>query len=304
MNTARVMAGGKWILPVVTGAWVFTIVLAEDALPLAALMRLAAFAALALLFFARLQRGGYSIAVSCIIAGLMLAQPALLLSIAGSAQGVWLAIGIYAIAASAQTFSRREDARSIMQLGGSLALLQVLDPLGGLIVAALVPGLFGLNRRDQKMAHSAGLYALVLFMPVIVALALAYLSRVQHIDLPQLMLGYSRAGSISPATGFSWQLATDFMPLLIAAPVLLRNLQLDRNWTRSTISVLLIACAISLAALIATFLGTSCSPLALAAAAAPLPLIAIADWPRLPSRIRDAIAVAGTTAILAWAFAL
>ncbi|HEV2560664.1 MAG TPA: hypothetical protein VGT78_00850 [Rhizomicrobium sp.] len=304
MNYARRMAGGKWILPFAIGTWVLIIVQVEVALPLAALMRLAVFTALALLFYAKLQRSGFSIGASCIIAALTLAQPALFLSIHGPSHGIWLAIGIYAIAASVETFMRREDARSIMQLGGSLALLQILDPLGGLIVAALVPGLFGLNRKELKMAHSAGLYGLVLFMPVITALALAYLSRIQHIDLPQLMLGYLRADGISPATSFSRQVIMDFMPLPIVAPVLLRNFLSDRNWTRSTISVLLIACAVSLAAVIATFLGASCSPLGLAAAAAPLPLFAIADWSSSPSRVRDAIAVVGTTAILAWACTL
>ena len=299
MNVAR--TASVWILPAAIIGWVFTASMAGGILPLRALLPLAVFAALAWLFVARLQRGEYSFLESCIIAALTLAQPALFFAIGGNSGGIWLAGGIYAIAASAQTFARREDARSVMQLGGSLAVLQILDPLGGLIVAALLPGLFGLNRKDLKLAQSAGLYALVLFMPVIAAFALVYLSRAQHVNIPEMIIG--PAGDVPASIKLSEWIAGDFVPLLIVAPVLLRNLLLDRHWARSSITIVLIACAISLAALIATFSGTLRSSFALAAAAAPLPLLAIAEWPRSPTRMRDGVAVAVATAVLAWILA-
>ena len=104
-----------------------------------------------------------------------------------------LAIGASMVAASAVSFTRRDDARGIIRLSASLAAIVLLDPAGGLILAALVTGLFGLRRKG--MAQSAGFYALILFMPAVTALALFYLARFQHFDVPRLLIG-------APAWGY------------------------------------------------------------------------------------------------------
>jgi len=100
---------------------------------------------------------------------------------------LWLAIGAGMIAASAVSFARREDARGLIRLGASLAAIQLLAPLSGLIVAALLPRFLGLGRKGA--AQSAGLYALILFMPAITALVFLYLAQVQHFDIPYLLTG-------------------------------------------------------------------------------------------------------------------
>lgn len=238
--------------------------------------------------------------MSLAIAALILLQPAPLYSVQNPVRGLWLACGIYAIAASAIAFTEREDARSIIQLGGSLAIVQLLDPMGPLIVAALLPGLFGLNRKGFPVAQSAGLYALVLFMPVVTALALAYLSRTHHLDIPVLVLNSTPALAKEGAL----HIAGDFVPLLIAAPVLLRGFLAERKWTPPNVSIALVAFAISLAAIVSGVLGTSRRISVLAAAATPLPLIAISRWPQSHLRARDALAAAAVTTALAWSAVL
>ena len=102
---------------------------------------------------------------------------------------LWLATGAVLVAASAVSFARRDDARGLIRLGASLAAIQLVAPLSGLIVAAFLPRLLGLDRKGA--AQSAGFYALILFMPVVTACALFYLARVQHFDIPLLLTGAS-----------------------------------------------------------------------------------------------------------------
>lgn len=213
--------------------------------------------------------------------------------------GVWLALGIAAIAASAIAFTRHGGARSIIRLGASLALVQILDPMGGLIVAALLPGLFGFRRKDT--AQSAGLYALVLFMPAIAALTLAYLAYFRHIDVPQILLGLFPAAAL-PASA-PLQFMGDIVPLAMAAPALLRGVVDERGWKPPNVVIVLVAGAMCAAAMFATAMGATRPPSALMVGALPLPLIAMWRWPASHTRLRDIAIVTGLTALLAWSFA-
>jgi hypothetical protein len=104
---------------------------------------------------------------------------------------LWLAVAASMIAVSAVSFARREDVRGLIRLSVSLAAIQLLAPLSGLIVAAFLPRLLGLGRKG--IAQSAGLYALILFMPAITALVLLYLADVRHFDIPYLLTGSPRS---------------------------------------------------------------------------------------------------------------
>ncbi len=100
---------------------------------------------------------------------------------------IWLAVGISMVAASAMSFTRRDDARGIIRLSASLAAIVLIEPAGGLILTALLTRLFGLRRKG--MAQSAGFHALILFMPAVTALALFYLARFQNFDVARLLTG-------------------------------------------------------------------------------------------------------------------
>ena len=214
--------------------------------------------------------------------------------------GLWLAVGIAAIAASAIAFTKRGDARSIIRLGASLALVQLADPMGGWIVAALLPGMFGLRRKGA--AQSAGLYVLVLFMPVIMALALAYLAHVRHVDVPQSLLNLLPQSAPAAPSPLPLRLLGDVVPLAMAAPALLRGVIDAREWKAPNVVIVLIAGAISAAAIFATLMGAMRPVSSLAFAALPLPLIAMWQWPASHTRLRDAAIVSAVTALLAWSF--
>lgn len=215
--------------------------------------------------------------------------------------GSWLALGIVAIAASAIAYTKHDDARSIIRLGASLALVEIADPMGGLIVAALLPGMFGLRRKDT--AQSAGLFALVLFMPVIAALALAYLAHFQHVDIPQILLSLLPAPVPVSAAPLPMRLLACVVPLALAAPALLRGVLDERGWKPPNVVIVLIAGAMCVAAMAATLTGAPRSVSSLAVAALPLPLIAMWQWRASSTNMRDAAIVSAITALLAWSFA-
>jgi hypothetical protein len=215
--------------------------------------------------------------------------------------GLWLALGIAAIAASAIAYTRHGDARNIIRLGASLAFVQIVDPMGGLIVAALLPGLFGLRRKEA--AQSAGLYTLVLFMPAITALALAYLAHVRHIDVPRILLGVLPSPAPVAIAPVPLRLLASIVPLAMAVPALLRGVLDERGWKPPNVVIVLIAGAMCAAAIFATWMGTPRPASSLALAALPLPLIAIWQWPVSKTRLRDAAIVSTLTALLAWSLA-
>jgi hypothetical protein len=212
--------------------------------------------------------------------------------------GFWLAIGIAAIAASAIAFARHDDVRSVIRLGASLAAVQFLDPMGGLIVAALVPGLLGLKRKGMRPTQSAGLYALVLFMPVVAALVLAYLARFQHVDIPQALFAFADAPPPAAVPPLPLRLIASVAPLAIAAPALLRGVVAERGWTPPDTVIALIAGALSVAAIASTLMGAVRPVSSLAVAAVPLALIAMRNW--RGARPRDALIVGCATCALTW----
>lgn len=215
--------------------------------------------------------------------------------------GLWLAFGVAAIAASAIGYTKYGDARSIIRLGASLALVQVLDPMGGLIVAALLPAMFGLRRKQA--AQSAGLYALLLFMPAIAALTLAYLAHFRHIDVPRILLALLPPPAPATPAPLPIHLIARAVPLAMAMPALLRGVLDERGWKPPNVVIVLIAGAMSVAGMAATLMGAARPASSLALAALPLPLIAMWQWPDSRTRLRDGAIVSTVTALLIWGLA-
>src|SRR6185437_15898731 len=115
----------------------------------------------------------YPLLHSLAIAALSVAQAGIFQSALDRAGSIWLALAVYCVASAAANFVRYRDARRVMALGAALSLAQLLDPMGALLAVFLLPVCVGLPRAGEA-ANKAGLLALLLFMPVVTAIVLAY----------------------------------------------------------------------------------------------------------------------------------
>jgi hypothetical protein len=94
---------------------------------------------LAALVFERLRASRYSWMVAATITAAIFAQPHLLFVLLQPDGPVWLALVVCILAASAGDGVGRGNARSIILLSLSLAVLMVVDTIGMLLVAFVVP---------------------------------------------------------------------------------------------------------------------------------------------------------------------
>lgn len=243
-------------------------------------------------FLIWLRRAGYGWPVAVTLSAFALSQAGMIAAVTGPGHSLWLALGVGAVAASTSAFAEREDARRIILVGSSLAAIQLCDPMGGLVAAGLLPATIAARQTRDGPHKTAGLYALLLFLPVMAALVLLYLSRAQHLDLARLLAGPSLPGlhldvrwRFSPALG----LAAVLVPLLI---------ELWR-W-KSARPALFVAIAVIASALFDGFAGVIRDPVALMAVAAPLTVVMLASSPPSPVRDRYALMTAVLCAGLSW----
>ena len=242
--------------------------------------------------FGWLRRAQYPAFVATLLAALTMAQAGLLMAIMQPGHSLWLALGIAAVAAGATVFAERENARHVIVFGGSLAAIQICDPLGGLVVAGLLPATVAVAQARSDLRKAAGLYALLLFLPAMTAGLLFYLSRFDHVSVQQFL---PAAGPVA-AMNLPMRLALSATPVLAAAPALALLMRVKRLHP-----VVLVALAAVLASAIAACNGAVREPVALIAAAAPLSLAAIAAWPQSSARDTKALAAAGLCTALSWA---
>lgn len=246
---------------------------------------------------------GYSRAVATLLTAAVLAQAGPSVAIA-TGQSLWLALGVLAVAASAAAFAGRTDARHIILFGGSLAVIQLLDPLGGVVAAGLLPATLAIGRGRVDRRQAKGLYVLLMFMPVTMAMLLLYLTRVQHFDSASLL---SSSAHDVPTQVFAahasllWRLAPALEFTLIVSPSLF-GLRLRRD--ASARAILLVALGVAAAAIAGALLGAIRAAVPLLAAASPVVAAALAHWPVSPARNREAVGIALLCTAVSWAVAL
>lgn len=245
----------------------------------------------AALLFVWLRRAGYPSRAAGVLTGIVLAQGGFLVAIAEPDHSLWLALGVAATAASIAAFAGRDDARHAILVGGSLAAIQVCDPMGGLIATGMLPAALAAGHgRVTDPRRAAGLYTLLLFLPVMTALILLYVAHVYGTVSP---VPFAAAGPAPARRIGLWR----FGPVLGLALVLVPAMAgLHRN--RRGRAALAIAAGIIGSAAFDGLTGTLREPVSLLAAAAPLTVAGLAA--RDPRSDRRAYAIAAMCTVLSW----
>lgn len=243
-----------------------------------------------------LRRADYGRAAAVTLSAFALAQAGTVVAIIGRGHSLWLAAGVGAMAMSVSAFSEREDARRIILVGGSLAAVQLCDPVGGLVTVGLLPATLAMRRRQGNPQKAVGLYALLLFLPVMMALLLLHLPGEQRTDAVRLLAG-------SPPLALRAEAGSRFSPVL-ALVVVLAPLLVDLRPRGAGRAALLVAIAIVASAVLDALFGVSREPVSLVAVAAPLSVVTLASWPVFPGREWRALLAAATCAGLSWAIVL
>lgn len=140
---------------------------------------------------------GYPLLHTLAITVLSFVQAGIFQSAADKAGSIWLGLAVYCVASAAANFVRYRDARRVMVLGAALSLAQLLDPMGALLAVFLLPVCVGLPRAGEA-ANKAGLLALLLFMPVVTAIVLAYARGVLGFNPIQFLGAAHRLGEQVP----------------------------------------------------------------------------------------------------------
>lgn len=254
-------------------------------------------------FLIWLRGAGYSHMLAALLSVVVLAQAGPFVAV-GAGKSLWLALGVWAVVSSAAAFATRADPRRIILFGGSLAAIQLLDPLGGFLTAGLLPATLAIGHSRVDPRQTAGLYALLMFMPLMTAVLLLYLARVQHIDPAGLLAGPPAGASpriFAAHAGLAWRLAPALGLAVIVSPVLLG---LGRLRAAPARAVALVALGVAAAGAASALLGVIREPVTLLAAAAPIVAASLAQWPATPTRSRDALAAALLCTALSWGVVL
>lgn len=252
-----------------------------------------------------LAGAGYSTKQAVLLAVMTLGEAGPLLT-AVIGQSLWLAVGVLAVAMSAEAFARQADVRRIVLLGGSLAAIQLLDPLGIVVAAGLLPATLALERNRGGPRRALGLYVLLMFMPLTMAALLLYSARLLYFDPIGLFAGFALP-DVSPAfaihTDLVWRLAPVAAFALIVTPALPMPMRLRKRYPDT---IALVAFGVAVAGAAGAILGVAREPLPLLAAAAPIAIGAFVQQPESPQRNRNAFIVAMLCLALSWiaAFAL
>lgn len=213
------------------------------------------------------------------------------LAVAGEGHSLWLALALGGVTASAAAFAEREDARRVILFGSALAAIQLADPLGGMLAAGLVPVAVAMHAGTEPR-RTAGLYALLLFLPLATGVILFYAARNLDITTLQLFSG-ARFSPRDPSLVFRFAIALS--PALVALPALL----VARKGAGGR-AVGLVAAVTAVSASLAAAVGVIREPVTLLAAAMPRSIGALACLPDTPSRARSALALSASCTGLSW----
>jgi len=257
-----------------------------------ALTRLVPGFLLAGFLFVWLRRAGYAPLAAGMLAALGLAQGGVVLSALEPGHSLWLAVGVAAIAASVGAFMERDDARHAILVGGSLAAIQVCDPMGGLVAAGMLPAAVAASHRRSDPRGALGLYALLLFLPAMTALILLYLAYGAHLAPAHLLMG-------AASSAVHREIPERFAPALGLGLVLVPLLP-GLHHAASGRATLLVAAAVIASTIFDGLIGTLREPGTLIAAGTPLAVAAVAGLNRASGRDRRALVMLAACAVLSW----
>ena len=133
-----------------------------------------------LFLFSRLRTASYSLTSSAIIVVLSLMQ---LCTLPFTFRFLALLMIVVACltAMALLHFAQHQNVRSVIALGGTLALVQTINPLASLIAAALIPVIVHKPQGSGAFANRTALLVLLLFIPASSAAILFYVVRLSHI---------------------------------------------------------------------------------------------------------------------------
>lgn len=204
------------------------------------------------------------------------------------------------IAAVANSLAEALSARGVVVMGLSLAATQIANPLGALLAAMFAP-LFTLRMPDAARGKNAGLLLLLLFIPAITALVLAYLARTAHFDpFPHLAGSFDRA--IQPLL-FSHMaprakgIVEALVVTVLALPVWLAALR-----SGGVVATVLVASTLVAAILIAALFGHAHSLGVFLPSIAVLNTLSLLDPRSDPPLPIHAVSLSALSAIASWLF--
>lgn len=243
--------------------------------------------------YAGLRHSGYESGSAALLMLLLGGQAGILVAIALPGHSLWLAAGVAGLAASCAAFAAREDVRRLILFGAALAAIQLCDPMGALLAAGMLPAAVSIGGRHYDGREAVGLYALLLFLPVLTAATLLYLGPVRAAGLLQPPGSWLAVGT---PISLPARLAVAAAPIVIAAPAL--ALVWGKKPGRA---IAFVSAAFLFAGLVAAWRGAIREPVTLLAAAAPLTGAAVAALPEGPWRSGQAIVTCASCLGLSWA---
>ncbi len=249
---------------------------------------------LAALIFNGLMAAGLSAPYAFAITILSFAQAGLFFSAAGRAGSIWLALAVYCVARAAAGFVQHRDARRVMLLGGALSLAQVLDPMGAILAMFLLPVCVGLPRPGEGR-DKAGLFALLLFMPVVTAIVLAYMRGPLGIDPMAFAAAEMQGQTITHAPLYLLLLAG-----AASAPVLWLTMLVAKLHRPASLITIYAALAALAAIAFAYLLGSERDIASVLTVMAAASAAALGTWRRIARHADLALAASALAAIVSW----
>jgi hypothetical protein len=258
-------------------------------------------ALLGALFCRRLVLSGYPMPAALGLSAFALAQAGIALSGPNGWISLFVALIVYAVGAGAAGFARRQDARSVILMGGSLAGAQAVYPVGGFLAIFLVPALVGLARGRAEPGRSGGLLVLLFFAPCVAALCFAYFADALHFEGARLLAALGPSRNMLPAR--SLHFAT-LAPACVMAGIMPAIAPLFIARTASGLAICAVAAALTVSFVLAALIGAVFTSRELSVIVAPLCVLAVSAWPVLRRRAGLAFAACAVSAVASWSVAI
>jgi hypothetical protein len=255
---------------------------------------------LGVLLCRRLVLTGYSLLATIALTTFALAQASIALIGSSAWVPLLFALALYAIGASAASFAQRQDARSVILMGGSLAGVQAIYPVGGFLTVFLVPALVCLVRVRGEPGRSSGLLALLFFAPCVAACVFAYFSKSLHFDGARLLAALAQPRSTFASRSPTSTTLGSACVLVGTAPAIGRILAFRTARTASGLAICAVAAALVVSLAAAPLIGAAVGPRQLSVVVAPLCVLAVCVWPAGQWRNRAAFAAGMFSVLTSW----
>jgi hypothetical protein len=279
--------------PAATNALLPVAVFAVAAVMTRNLVPAIACAALAGLMQHDLRCAGYAPSIRGVVIACLFLQSGLCATLLGQGDALRLAIALYLVVSRAVAFAAVRSVHRIVALGLALAAAQILHPLAGVVGALSLP-LLAVALQPEDTRHRTGFAALLMFIPLVSALVLAWLHGVAGVTLwPQAP---DTSIVLLPPLPFPWQIAV----LFCCAPVLWLGVSVGALRNRAQHVALGIALLTALVICVAAGRRTPPDLSTVMATVAALSAGAIAAWSHPPRNGSLALAASALTTVLSW----